>query len=154
MITYRIAITPEEFAIAAQLFQEYARSLPIDLGFQGFEHELQDIAGQYAAPSGALLLAYANEAAIGCTGVRHLGPGVAELKRMYLRSEHRGQGIGRELLERCISVARELGYTRIRLDTLPHMAPALGLYRTLGFTPISAYRFNPVADAVYMEKVL
>lgn len=154
MITYRAAVTPAEFALGKELFLEYARSLRIDLCFQGFDEELETMAVQYNRPDGALLLAYAGDVPVGCAGIRRLGDGTAELKRMYLRVTHRGQGIGEALLVRCITIARELGYERIRLDTLPEMAPALGLYRKLGFHVIPAYRFNPVADAVYMEKVL
>jgi putative acetyltransferase len=154
MITYHIAATPEDFAIGVELFKEYAASLPIDLSFQDLAHELQTVSFQYCAPVGALLLVYTDGAPAGCAGIRQFEPGIAELKRMYLRDEYRGLGIGQALLERCLTIARDLGHQRIRLDTLANMAPALGLYRKLGFREIPAYRFNPIEDAVYMEKVL
>lgn len=153
-ITYRVAQSATEFSAGEHLFREYARALPIDLGFQGFEQELGSIQVQYNKPSGALLLAFDAGEAVGCVAVRGLEQDVAELKRMYLRKGHRGLGIGQALLERSINIARDLGYARIRLDTLPEMTEALALYRKLGFRIIPAYRYNPVENAVFMERRL
>ena len=154
MTTYRMANTPEDFAVGVRLFKEYAASLPIDLSFQDFENELRTASLQYNTPVGALVLVHSDTDPVGCAGIRSLEPGIAELKRMYLRPLYRGQGIGRVLMEHCIATARDLGYQRIRLDTLAHMVQAIGLYRASGFTEIQAYRYNPFAGAVYMEKVL
>ncbi|MEO8068362.1 MAG: GNAT family N-acetyltransferase [Flavobacteriales bacterium] len=153
-ITYRVAESAAGFSAGEQLFREYAGLLPIDLGFQDFEHELKTIQVQYNKPTGALLLACDGAEAIGCVAVRRSEPGVAELKRMYLRNNYRRLGIGRALLERSINIARDLGYVRIRLDTLPDMAEALALYGKLGFRIIPAYRYNPVEDAVFLERRL
>jgi GNAT superfamily N-acetyltransferase len=153
-ITYTTAVTPTGFRVGAELFREYARSLGFDLSFQGFEEELLTIDRQYHAPNGALLLVYRDDAPVGCAGIRQLEEGIAELKRMYLRPDFRGQGIGLELLNRSIAIAKDLGYWRIRLDTLSTMAPALRLYRKLGFREIAPYRFNPIEGTVYMEKSL
>ncbi|MBO9617127.1 MAG: GNAT family N-acetyltransferase [Dyadobacter sp.] len=136
------------------LFREYAASLSIDLAFQRFEEELDTVQEQYGPPSGALVLAYADERAVGCAGVRSKGGGIAELKRMYVQPEFRGHQLGKLLLERSVAIARDLGYEKLRLDTLASMTGARRLYESFGFEVIPAYYDNPHADAIYMEKVL
>lgn len=153
-VAYRVAATTDEFAAAKELFMEYARSLDIDLGFQGFDDELNTIDSQYGKPSGALLIAYKDNRAVGCAGIRRLDEDTAELKRMFVQEEYRRFKIGRKLLELAINVARDLNYKRVRLDTLPGMASAQSLYRSFGFYEIPPYRFNPVREALYMEKRL
>jgi ribosomal protein S18 acetylase RimI-like enzyme len=142
------------FEDGKMLFREYAASLPIDLAFQRFEEELEAVQEQYGPPSGALVLAYAGERAVGCAGVRSKGEGIAELKRMYVQPEFRGHQLGRLLLERSVSIARDLGYERLRLDTLASMTGARRLYESFGFETIPAYYANPHEDAIYMEKAL
>ncbi len=149
-----IASTDTHFEDGKALFREYAGSLPIDLGFQGFTSELEAVREQYGLPSGALVLAYAGERAVACAGVRSKGEGIAELKRMYVQPAFRGQQLGRLLLERSVSAARDLGYQKIRLDTLASMTGARRLYESFGFEVIPAYYPNPHADAIYMEKAL
>ncbi|WP_353720011.1 GNAT family N-acetyltransferase [Dyadobacter sp. 676] len=148
------AASDAQYEDAKRLFREYAASLPIDLGFQDFSGELDAVRAQYGPPAGALLLAYAGERAVGCAGVRSKGDGIAELKRMYVQPEYRGHQLGRKLLERSIFVAAELGYRKIRLDTLAGMTGARRLYESFGFEEIPAYYANPHEDAIYMEKVL
>jgi GNAT superfamily N-acetyltransferase len=153
-ISFKIAQSNEQFADGAQLFREYASSLPIDLAFQGFDHELTIIPVQYNQPVGALILAYHQNQAIGCAGVRKLENDIAELKRMYVRPAYRGHKIAQQLLQLAIDQARMLHYKAMRLDTIPGMTSAYNLYRTNGFYEIEPYRFNPVAGAIYMEKQL
>jgi len=153
-ISYKIAGTKQEFEKGKELFQQYANSLKLDLSFQDFTKELESIDKQYNKPGGALLLAWEGKIAVGCAGIRELDPETAELKRMYVQPAYRGHRIGQKLLELCIDMARELKYSKIRLDTLPDMMQALNLYRSCGFYEIPAYRFNPVKGAVYMEKDL
>jgi putative acetyltransferase len=148
------ATTREQFNDGRDLFNQYANSLNIDLCFQGFANELETIDKQYNKPQGALLLAYKNNVAVGCVGIRELDKGSAELKRMYVSTKFRKYKIGTKLLEGAIEIARQLGYKTIRLDTLPTMTPALNLYRSFGFYEIPSYRFNPVSGTVYMEKNL
>lgn len=154
--TIKLTIADSEayFEQGKELFREYAASLPIDLAFQGFEGELNSVQEQYGPPSGALVLAYAGELAVGCAGVRSKGAGIAELKRMYVQPEFRGHQLGRLLLERSISIAKDLGYEKLRLDTLAGMTGARRLYESFGFEIIPAYYANPHADAIYMEKLL
>ena len=153
-VLFKIANTPQDFQEGESLFRQYAASLQLDLSFQDFESELKTIDQQYQAPKGALLLACIEGRAVGCVGVRELEGETAELKRMFVRPEYRGLQIGHRMLGQILAVAKELGYKKIRLDTMPDMTQAQNLYRSFGFSEIRPYRFNPVAGAVYMEKDL
>jgi ribosomal protein S18 acetylase RimI-like enzyme len=145
------ADTPERLGIVRGLFQEYAASLDVDLEFQNFAEELAGLPGEYARPHGGLLLGFQGEEPAGCVAFRRLEPGVAEMKRLYVRPTARGGGWGRRLAEQVVSEARSAGYERMRLDTLPAMRTALGLYLAMGFRDIAPYRHNPVPGARYLE---
>jgi ribosomal protein S18 acetylase RimI-like enzyme len=135
------------------LFEEYAASLGVDLSFQDFERELAELPGEYVPPAGRLLLALDAEPA-GCVALRPFEPGVCEMKRLYVRPAHRGSGLGRLLAQAIVEAGRDAGYERMRLDTLPSMAAARGLYRSLGFVEIEAYRHNPIHGTTYFERAL
>jgi len=153
-IFFKIASTDQEFEEGRILFQQYARSLDIDLGFQDFSTELMRIDKQYNKPKGALLLACKNNIPAGCAAIRELDKDTAELKRMYVKPEYRKYKIGSRLLELIIEIAASFDYKFIRLDTLPTMTKAQDLYRSYGFSEIPSYRFNPVNGTVFMEKKL
>ena len=147
------AATGEQFTDARGLFEEYAATLKIDLCFQNFERELNNLSTEYGPPDGALLLAVQEEdgAVVGCVGARKLSEGVCEMKRLYVKPRCRGTGLGRRLALEIINSAKEIGYRAMRLDTLPSMKAAVPLYRSLGFKEMDAYRHNPVEGAIYME---
>ena len=134
------------------LFEEYAAGLDVDLAFQDFARELAELPGAYAPPAGALLLAWRADQPLGCVAVRAFSPpAIAELKRLYVRPAARGLRLGEQLTRIAIAHAREAGYRRLRLDTLPDMQRAQRLYRELGFREILPYRHNPIPGTFYME---
>ncbi|MCF0040501.1 GNAT family N-acetyltransferase [Dyadobacter fanqingshengii] len=153
-VIYKLAETDEEFEQARELFTEYANSLDIDLSFQNFTKELESVRQQYYQPTGALLLVYKDIQLAGCAGIRRLDDDTSELKRMYVRPDFRGFGLGKKLLDRAIATAAALGYKKIRLDTLSSMTKARNLYESSGFEPIDPYYFNPIEDTIYMERVI
>ena len=151
MINLVKAHTAEQIGIVRELFQEYAESLGFDLCFQDFERELAELPGEYAPPSGRLLLAMYGEEVAGCVGLRRFAEGVCEMKRLYVRPEFRGKRIGRALAVATIEEARKIGYQSMKLDTIASMTEAIVLYKTLGFTETEPYRYNPVQPCMFME---
>lgn len=151
-----IGITPArseaDLDLIRALFREYAASLGVDLSFQDFEREVEELPGGYAEPAGRLLLARVGGTVAGCVALRALGDaGACEMKRLYVRDAHRGSGLGRVLTRAVIDEARRAGYARMRLDTLPSMAAARALYEKIGFRPIAPYRHNPIAGTAFLE---
>jgi putative acetyltransferase len=147
----RYPATAEEIGMIRQLFEEYERSLGFDLRFQDFSRELALLPGAYAPTDGWLLLATSGQTAAGCAGIRKIGDGICELKRMYVRPPFRGLKLGRRLALLLIDEAMRIGYTKMRLDTTATMVEAIGLYRSLGFRTIEPYYDNPVPGAMFME---
>jgi putative acetyltransferase len=146
------AETPAQIAQARELFLDYEQSLGFSLCFQNFDKELAGLPGDYAPPDGRLLLAEYQGQLAGCVALRKLEPRVCEMKRLYLRPQFRGKALGRALADRIISEASEIGYQRMRLDTVePVMRDALAMYRKIGFKEIVPYCRNPIAGALYME---
>ena len=142
----------EQAAEVRELFLEYARSLTFDLCFQSFDEELAGLPGDYAPPDGRLLLATFEGQAAGCVALHKIENDVCEMKRLYVRPQFRGKGLGKALAERIIHEAGEIGYKKLRLDTVePVMRTAVAMYRALGFQEIAPYRANPIDGALYME---
>jgi ribosomal protein S18 acetylase RimI-like enzyme len=171
-----VMLTPHEAGeidATRAIFRDYAASLNIDLSFQNFEEELASLPGEYAPPRGALLLALVNADAgvavkapplrrgngfvqvAGCCGLRPLDtadyPNAAEMKRLYVRPEFRGMGLGRQLAEAILDAARSAGYGCVLLDTLDDMEAARALYEDLGFVEVPPYYHNPIAGAHYLK---
>jgi GNAT superfamily N-acetyltransferase len=151
LLSIREATKKSDVEVARKLFQEYADSFESRLCFQGFDEELAGLPGEYARPGGRLLLAFQGPAAAGCVALRPLEQGTCEMKRLFVRPAYRNSGVGRVLVDRIIQEAGTCGYRRMRLDSLPHMKPALQLYRRLGFEPIAPYTMNPIPGAVFLE---
>jgi putative acetyltransferase len=146
------AETPAQLAQARELFLEYAQSLGFSLCFQNFDKELAGLPGDYAPPDGRLLLAEYEGQVAGCIALHKLADGICEMKRLYLRPQFRGKGLGRELADRIIAEARQIGYDSMRLDTVePVMKDAVAMYRRIGFHEIAPYCTNPIPGALYME---
>lgn len=155
MFTLRPAASPADWDLARALFREYERAVEADCCFAEFEAELAELERRYSAPEGRLLLAFADGEAAGCGALRRLEEGVAEGRRLWVRPERRGGGLGGALVRALLDESRLAGYRAFRLETLPgKMSAAAALYRQLGFTEISPYVRRPVAGALYMELVL
>jgi putative acetyltransferase len=151
MTTIRTATSPGEMEPVRVLFREYAASLGFDMCFENFDNELAELPGKYEPPSGCLLLATVGDEPAGCVASKGLAGNVCEMKRLYVRPPYRRTGLGRQLTERIVAEARQLGYQAIRLTTVPSvMEGAVSLYRSLGFKEISPYCFHP-EEALYME---
>jgi len=153
-ITIIKAATAADFQNGKQLFLQYIQSLDFELNFQDVDRELNEITREYNHPTGALLLAYDGNNAIGCAGIRKIDDRRAELKRMFVDPAYRGLQLGPKLLQMALDEARQLGYRSIRLDTVPQMRSAIKLYQSAGLHEIEPYRFNPIAGAKFMEKEL
>lgn len=156
MLRIEQASSEGQIALVRELFLEYAKALSVDLCFQDFTRELQELPGKYAPPAGRLLLAYYNDdtsiaSPAGCGALRPLSAESCEMKRLYVRPQFRGFAIGRALTLALISAAREIGYRAMRLDTLPEMQAAHKLYEELGFREIAPYCANPVEGVRYLE---
>jgi ribosomal protein S18 acetylase RimI-like enzyme len=152
LITYRISTTEQDFKDAKGLFLKYAASLNLDLCFQKFHEEIADLPSQYSEPArGCIILCCENSEPIGCVALRKFKDDICEMKRLYLRREARGKGIGRALAEKIIEKAKQYGYKKMRLDTIETMKEAIALYKSMGFRVIAPYRYNPAEGVIYME---
>lgn len=144
-----------ELTSAAALFRAYAKALPVDLAPQGFSQELASLPGVYAPPAGELLLAKRGDHVLGVIALKPLdSPHVAEIKRLFVRPQARGKGVGKALIEAAVITAQRLGYGEIKLDTLPEMAGAIALYKAAGFTPIPPYGSHPYPGLVTLGRML
>jgi ribosomal protein S18 acetylase RimI-like enzyme len=143
---------PGDLDAVRGLLRDYERSLGVDLCFQSFDAEVAGLPGDYATGrGGALLVADGEDGLVGCVALRRLDGQTCELKRLYVSPQARGTGLGRRLLEAMLARARAARYAAVRLDTLPGMEAAQGLYRAAGFVAIEPYRDNPVPGAMFFE---
>jgi GNAT superfamily N-acetyltransferase len=142
-------IHDHDLDVVRELFADYQRDLPFDLSFQNFREEVAALPGRYAPPAGRLLLARCESTPAGCVALRQIGDGLCEMKRLFVRPESRERGIGRALARAIVEEARQIGYKRMRLDTV--LEPAKSLYRSLGFREIPPYQHVPIDGVVFME---
>jgi GNAT superfamily N-acetyltransferase len=159
--TLQLIETPHHPQLPAvrELLREYQSWLGVDLCFQDFEQEMAELPGAYAPPEGRLYLAWlgselasepAGKRLAGCVALRRHDAQSAEMKRLYLRRAFQGQGFGKLLAQRVMADARQIGYLRLLLDTLPMMQSAQAMYAKLGFEETAAYVYNPVEGVKYM----
>ena len=155
MIEILEAETSVQIEETRNLFREYERWFGLDLCFQGFDEEVANLPGKYSKPEGRIFLAYLDEELAGCIALKNLGDGICEMKRLFVREEFRGKGIGVSLIERLLSKAEQIGYRKIRLDTNPpKMGKAVKLYESYVFREISPYYHNLSVETLFMEKEL
>ena len=149
----------DDTELCRMLMREYATHLNASVGGEhicvaGLETELAGLPGEYAEPAGTVLLACVDDKPVGCVALKALHTGErgsseagrgCEMKRLWVRAEQQGTGIGRKLAEAAVEAARKRGYTAMYLDTMPHCMPAAyALYRTMGFEAAEKYVENPV----------
>jgi ribosomal protein S18 acetylase RimI-like enzyme len=155
LVSLIVPVSAQEIDATRGIFQDYAGTLNVDLGFQDFEGELQDLPGEYGDTRGALLLAMVGHEVAGCCALRPLdtadAPNASEMKRLYVRPAFRRLGLGRQLAEAIMDAARRHGYSCILLDTLDEMETARALYEDLGFEEVPPYYHNPLAGAHYLR---
>jgi putative acetyltransferase len=145
------AQSPDDLEEVRHLFWEYETFLGVDLSFQGFEGELATLPGKYAPPTGALFIAVNGERTAGCVALRKLEDAVCEMKRLFVRPQFRGRGLGRQLAVRIVDEAIRLGYSLMLLDTLDRLEKAMKLYESLGFVRTEPYYHNPLPGVVYWK---
>ena len=146
-----VKYTVEELEEVKNIFIEYSEFLQVDLCFQDFEKELQTLHEVYSPPKGCIILAKQNDKTVGCVALKPIGDGVCEMKRLYVRPEARGEGLGRKLVKELIRFAQKSSYQSMKLDTVAKLKKAIDLYRSLGFTETIPYVYNPLDDVLYFE---
>ena len=151
-VLIRQAESVEDLQLVRGLFTEYETAIGVSLCFQSFEEELANLPGKYAPPSGRLFLAFIGELSVGCIALRKQTDAICEMKRLFVRQAARGKQVGRKLVETIINEACDIGYQRMRLDTMPgKMDKAIAMYRSVGFEEIPPYYDTPVGDTIFME---
>ena len=145
------AKSKEQLKDTRRLFEEYSNYLNIDLEFQDFEEELNNLPGEYKPPHGCILLAFYNSNLAGCVALRKFEDKICEMKRLYVKPQFRNRGFGNSLVKALIDKAIKIGYKYMRLDTLPFMKEAISLYKSLGFKEMKPYRYNPFRGAKFFE---
>ena len=151
MLDIAPAVSPRDIPDVRMLFREYAGLVAEALCFQNFDQELGALPGEYALPGGVLLIARDADAAAGCVALRRCDAASGEMKRLYVREQYRGSGLGRRLAAEVIAEARKRKYARVVLDTLPKLAAAIALYRDLGFRQTGPYLASPTPGAICFE---
>ena len=150
-LTITICNSEEEFAIARTITQDYMEWLGMDLNFQNTKNEFLVFEVMYGKPNGRFIYATINEEIVGGVAIRKLDSEICEMKRLFVYNSFQGNGIGKWLCEKIISIASDRGYSKMRLDTVSKLKSAIGLYHKIGFYEIGPYYPNPDATVKYME---
>ncbi len=145
-----IAHTSYDIAAVKQLCIDYSNWLPVDLAFQDFNQELHDFPKGFVC----LILAKQDGKAVGAVALKAHSKTTCEMKRLFVKPQAHGKGIGKLLSQRIMQEAKKLGYSEMILDSLKRLKPAVALYQSLGFTEIEPYNFNPEDDVIYMRREL
>lgn len=153
-IIYSIPETEYDYQLVVEIFKEYQLQLGIDLCFQQFDHELNNLKNIYQKPKGIIILAKKANEIVGCVALKPIEKNNCEMKRLFVKPAHRGNGIGEKLTEMLIAYAQKNKYTLMKLDTLVQLNEAITLYQKLGFKSTNPYVFNPLNDVLYFEKEL
>jgi ribosomal protein S18 acetylase RimI-like enzyme len=129
----------------------FRRDSRVPPGLARFDRTISELPGAYGPPKGDVLLAFRRSDVVACGALREVDPGVAEIKRIYVRPDHFGPVFGPRLVRSLLRRARALGYERVRLDALPTMEAAIQYYQDMGFRRIPRYWAHPVAGALFFE---
>ena len=147
-------LTKADIEKTKELINEYLAWIDVDLTFQSIDEELDSFPEKYEESDGAFYIAKDGTKVIGCIGLRKIQTGICEMKRLYVKDDYKGSGLGKKLIKTIIEEAKKKGYEKMRLDTLPKMKTAQKLYKEFGFVEVTQYTVNPVDGAVFMEKLL
>ena len=151
VFTLKKCTTEQDYSLAVKLTKDYMDWLDVDLCFQNIDKEFASFSDMYGGDEGVFLLGLYNGEVAGGVGLRKLEDNICEMKRLYVYDQYKRKGLGNRLCMMLIDEAKQLGYTKMRLDTLREMVSAVDLYKKLGFVEIGPYRFNPEKSVVYME---
>ncbi len=154
MVKVRNAEFPQDAAAVLDIWREFVDSPSVSLDYQGNEEEFADLPGKYAAPEGRVLVAERHSKLVGCIAFRKVNSDICEMKRLYVRPEGRGLGLGLQLTRRLIAEAIEVGYAEMRLDVLAEFENARAIYESLGFAPADPISFNPLPGTSFLGLAL
>lgn len=149
-ITIDFALSSDDQQAVKALFIEYSEWLPVSLDFQDFNQELNDLPKGYVC----VLLAKKSGVPVGAVGLKAHSKTTCEMKRLFVKQDAQGLGLGRALSLRLMQEAKTLGFKEMLLDSLKRLEPAVKLYQSLGFTEIEPFNFNPEDDVIYMRRDL
>ena len=145
------AVSADAIESVRALFQEYWASFGFTPCFQNFDSELGALPGKYAPPHGRLFFATVNGHPAGCVALRRFDQTRGEVKRLYVRPQFRGSGLGKALMNTLAAEARAIGYSELIADTIPDvMRTALAMYERLGFERIEPYS-NETPEAQHIR---
>ena len=154
-ISVREARTSAEWADAAALVEAYAQTLGPSACVKDLSDELAELPRRYGPPLGGLVVAYVDGISAGCCALRPLPEtdhtNACEMKRLYVRPEHRKLGLGHALVAAVLENARVSGYSCVLLDTLDEMEAARALYEEMGFVEIPPYAQSPIPGAHHLK---